>query len=106
MIYPEMSVEGLWLEWLVTRQTSTGDGPRFIPEVAAVPQWFERCELGLAPLEAPSVFWTAENVKRINRTNRRVFLRAERKAADAGDRFDAEQRRTKWRAMLQVAEAA
>ena len=52
------------------------------------------------------MFWTAQNLQRINRKNRRLFARGERKARGDEDQATAERRRTKWRVMLKVAEAA
>jgi len=106
MVQSERSVEELWLEWIMARLTTTGDGPRFLPEVAAVPEWFRLCELGLGQMQGPTVFWTTQNLQRINRKNRRLFARGERKARGDEDQATAERRRTKWRVMLKVAEAA
>ena len=106
MVQSERSVEELWREWLIARLTTTGDGPRFLPEVAVVPEWFRLCELGLGQMQGPTVFWTVQNLLRINRKNLRLFARGERKARGDEEQVTAERRRTKWRVMLRVAEAA
>lgn len=98
------AIKELWLEWLVTHQTATGDGPRFMLLAPHIPEWFRLCELGLGVLEGPTVFWTLQNLSRINRKNRKLLSRTER-GADR-ERLDAETRRRKWRAMLKIAEAA
>jgi hypothetical protein len=96
------AVRRLWIEWLVTRQLSTGDGEPYMTMAGEPPAWFRRCELGLAVLEGPSVFWTMANLPRINRKHRKLFARGE-SASELRDALTPEQRQKKLRARLKLA---
>jgi len=97
------AVRALWLEWRVTHQLSGGNAETYMMMAGDPPAWFRHCELGLAVLEGPTVFWTMANLARINRKHRRLFARGERVAEPV---LTPEQRQRKLRARLKLAEAA
>jgi len=99
------AVRALWLEWLVTRQLSTGDGEPYMTMAGDPPAWFRHCELGLAVLEGPTVFWTMTNLARINRKHRKLFERGQR-LPESRDKLTPEQRQQKLRARMKLLEVA
>jgi hypothetical protein len=66
----EAVIKAAWLEWLVTKQWQGGDH-RLVEMYPEVESWFRDVELGLGINQGPSIFWTLQNLEKINRRNQR-----------------------------------
>lgn len=81
-------IRACWLEYVTTKQVSTGNGAMWLTRLAALrgeigtPRWFRHEELGLAVECGPSVMWNLENLADTNRRNKVQLKRNEKILAD------------------------
>jgi hypothetical protein len=100
----EAVIRAAWLEWTVARSVSTCNGERFISNVSEIPRKFRLYDLGLAC--GPSIFWTTENLDKINRRNRAILkAKPQSKPKRSAELEEAEERQREWRAILKFRRA-
>src|SRR5262249_13149976 len=96
-------IRSAWLEWIVTRQCTRGNGARYIPEYVEVPDWFRNHELGLAITDGPTIFWTLAHLPEINQAHRAMLAgRNLPKPKRSREQKVAEWRRREWRARIRL----
>lgn len=107
-------IKSCWIEWLVARQITTGNGESCLIECAYVPGWFRLHELGLAVSDGPSIFWTLDHLVELNRAHRAQLAGPRREASKPKlsakarrklEQAEARRRRQKWRAVVSSAGA-
>lgn len=78
----------------MTHLRATGDH-ELVERYVEVEEWFRLCELGLGINQGPSIFWTLQNLEKINRRNQRTLAKPENK-----EQQSAAERRNRWRALF------